>query len=211
MPVLAASLYEVILAVHIMAVVAAFGVTFAYPIIFAVGARHDPRSLPLLHRVEYTIERWLVNPGLLLVVAAGIFLATDGHHWKSFFVQWGLGAAIVIGGVLGAVMIPTSQKAEEVARRDIEAADAASAGGGRGASAGGGLRGSPTASAGGGLTDGRGASAGEAAHGGAAAAAGAGDVVFSEEYRGLVRRLALVGSSLSALVLLTILFMALKL
>ena len=52
----ATSAYEVIVAVHVMAVVFAFGVTFAYPIIFAVGARHDPRSLPTLHRVEYTIE-----------------------------------------------------------------------------------------------------------------------------------------------------------
>ena len=35
--------YEVVLAVHVMAVVVAFGVTFAFPIVFAVAARHDPR------------------------------------------------------------------------------------------------------------------------------------------------------------------------
>ena len=29
--------------------------------------------------------------------------------------QWGLGAVIVIGALVGAVMIPTSKKAEEVA------------------------------------------------------------------------------------------------
>ena len=56
-PTVAASLYEIVLAVHIMAVVVGFGVTFAYPIMFSVAARHDPRSLPLMHRVEYTIER----------------------------------------------------------------------------------------------------------------------------------------------------------
>ena len=90
--ILAASAYEVVLAVHIMAVVVAFGVTFAYPIMFAVGARRDPRSLPLLHRIEYTIERWLVNPGLRGRARAGIYLASDGHHWSEFFVQWGLGS-----------------------------------------------------------------------------------------------------------------------
>jgi hypothetical protein len=73
---LAASIYEVVLAIHIMAVVVAFGVTFAYPIMFAVGARNEPRSLPLLHRIEYTIERYLINPGLLLVIIAGIYLAS---------------------------------------------------------------------------------------------------------------------------------------
>ena len=157
----AASAYEIVLALHIMGVVAAFGVTFAYPIIFAVGAKAQPRALPLLHRIEYSIERWLVNPGLLVVFGAGIYLASDGHHWSAFFVQWGFAVVIVIGALVGAVMIPTSKKAEQAAARDI-------------------------------------------------AAAGDGEVVFGEEYQGLVRRLNLVGTTLSLLVLVTILFMVVK-
>ena len=118
----AASAYEIVLALHIIAVVVAFGATFVYPVMFAVGARRDPRSLPLLHRVEYTIERTLMNFGLLFVLGAGIFLASDGHLWSEFFVQWGLAAVVVIGGLVGAVMIPTGKRAEQVAARDIEAA-----------------------------------------------------------------------------------------
>jgi len=150
-----------VLALHIMAVVAAFGVTFAYPFIFAVGARHQPRSLPLLHRIEYSVERWLVNPMLAVVLAAGIFLASDGHHWSEFFVQWGLGAVIVIGALVGSVTIPSSKRAEKLAEEAI-------------------------------------------------AAAGAGQPEFGEDYRALVRRLQRVGTGLSALVLLTILFMVVK-
>ena len=119
---LATTFYEVVLAIHIMAVVVAFGVTFAYPVMFAVAARREPRGLPLLHRIEYTIERMLINPGLLLVIVAGIYLASKGHFWSEFFVQWGLAAAIVIGALIGAVMIPTAKKAETVAARDIAAA-----------------------------------------------------------------------------------------
>jgi hypothetical protein len=156
----AASLYEVVLAIHIMAVVVAFGVTFAYPIMFAVGARHDPRSLPLLHRIEYTVERYLINPGLLLVILAGIYLAGKGHFWSDFFVQWGLGAVVVIGALIGSVMIPTAKRAEQIAARDV-------------------------------------------------AAGGGGEIVLSDEYRALVRRLSGVGTLLSLLVLITILFMAL--
>ena len=122
----AASFYDVIVAVHIMAVVIAFGVTFAYPIIFTVGARAGVRSLPLMHRVEYTIERWLINPGLLAVLLAGIYLASDRHLWSEFFVQWGLAATIVIGALVGAVMIPTAKRAEQVATRDGAAGEAAS-------------------------------------------------------------------------------------
>jgi uncharacterized membrane protein len=168
--VLAASAYEVILAVHIMAVVVAFGVTFALPIMFAVGASRDPESLPVLHRIEYTITRWLINPGLLLVLLAGTFLASDGHHWSEFFVQWGLAAVVVIGGVVGAVMLPAAKRAEQLAQRDLAA-------------------GEPNA--------GRGASA-------------MGAVTMSDEYRAVTRRLATVGSLLSGLVLVTILFMVIK-
>ena len=160
----ATSAYKVILAVHVMAVVIAFGVTFAYPIMFAVGARNDPRSLPTLHRVEYTIERWLINPGLLLVLLAGAYLASDGHRWSEFFVQWGLGATIVIGALVGAVMTPTAKRAELLARDAVEAAlpgDAAT-------------------------------------------------VSCGEDYQRLVRRLSVVGSLLSGLVLVTILFMVVK-
>jgi uncharacterized membrane protein len=157
----AASLYDVVLAIHIMAVVVAFGVTFAYPIMFVVAARNDPRGVPLLHRIEYTTERWLVNPGLLVVLLAGIYLASKGHHWSEFFVQWGLAAVVVIGAVVGAVMIPSAKRAEAIAARDL-------------------------------------------------LAAGEGTVEPSEDYRAIVLRLTIVGSLLSLLVLITILFMAIK-
>ena len=158
----AVSGYEIVLAVHVMAVVVAFGVTFAYPIMFAVGVRADPRSLPVLHRIQYSIERFLINPGLLLVLVAGIILASDGHHWSEFFVQWGLLATIAIGALVGAVMIPAAKRAEQLARVAVEAAGAA------------------------------------------------GSVAPGEEYRRLVVRMNAVGSLLSLLVLLTILFMVIK-
>jgi uncharacterized membrane protein len=156
-----AAVYDFVLAAHIMAVVAGFGVTFAYPVMFAVAARQDPRSLPLIHRIEHTVERLLINPGLLVVVISGVYLASEGHHWSKFFVQWGLAAAVVIGALVGAVMIPTAKRAEEVAAGDV-------------------------------------------------AASGEGPVVMSEQYTALARRLSAVGTVLSMLVLLTILFMVVK-
>jgi hypothetical protein len=175
---LAASFYEVVLAVHIMAVVIAFGVTFAYPIMFAVAAKHDPRSLPLVHRIEYTVERMLVNPGLGVVLLAGIYLASKGEYWSDFFVQWGLAAVVVIGALIGAVMIPTAKRAETVAARDLAAIAGSAAASGGGAGAG-------------------------------AAGDGEPPVQLSDEYRALVRRLSMVGSLLSLIVLVTIVFMAL--
>ncbi len=124
MPVLplAASAYEYVLALHVIGVVLAFGWTFALPVFYAVATRHATRSLPVLHRIEYTSVRLLLNPALLVVLAAGIFLASDGHHWQQFYVQWGLAAVIVIGGLAGAVLIPTSKRAEQAALADLQSA-----------------------------------------------------------------------------------------
>jgi uncharacterized membrane protein len=121
-----AAAYDWVLALHIIAVVVAFGWTFTLPLVYAVATKVDPRSLPVLHRIEYTISRMIANPALLVIIVAGIFLASDGHHWKEFFVQWGLGVAIVIGGLLGAVLIPAAKRAEEAARRDLEGFDGGS-------------------------------------------------------------------------------------
>jgi uncharacterized membrane protein len=119
-PVMAASAYEVVMAFHVMAVVIAFGWTFALPFYYAIAVKGDPRSLPLLHRVELMISRYLLNPALLVLLGAGIFLASDGHHWSEFFVQWGLGVVIVLGGLVGAVLMPAARKAEEAVKRDLD-------------------------------------------------------------------------------------------
>jgi hypothetical protein len=121
-PTLAASAYEYVLGLHILAVVVAFGWTFSLPVWYLVAGRHFKRSLPVVHRIEYTAMRVVLNPALLVVLAAGIFLASDGHHWSEFFVQWGLAVAIVIGALAGAVMIPTGKRAEQAALADLEAA-----------------------------------------------------------------------------------------
>jgi hypothetical protein len=118
----AVAFWQVVLALHIVAVVAAFGVTFAYPVILAVGSKLDRRAMPWFHRVQVQLGRRLVNPGLLVVVLAGVYLASKLHQWSSFYVQWGIGVAIVLGGLEGAFMIRQETKLAELAQRDIEQA-----------------------------------------------------------------------------------------
>jgi hypothetical protein len=115
--------FQVVLAIHILAVVIGFGVTFAYPIMFAAARRADPAVLPWLYRTMQRFGRFLVNPGLLVIVLAGVYLASHLHQWKVFYVQWGIGAAIVIGAVEGAFMIPREGRLAKVADRDLAAAD----------------------------------------------------------------------------------------
>jgi hypothetical protein len=114
MPVLAVQLYDVILFVHIAAVVIAFGVTFAYPIIFT-AARRDPEGLAWFHRMQVRLGRRLIYPGLAVIILAGIYLASKRHAWDEFYVQWSLGAAIVIGALGGSFMLPRERKLAELA------------------------------------------------------------------------------------------------
>jgi hypothetical protein len=118
----AASFSQYVLAVHIAAVVVAFGVTFAYPIIFGLGARMDPRHMGWFHRVEEQVGKRLITPGLVVVLVGGIYLASHEHVWSEFYVQWGLGAAIVLGGLGGAFFAPTERRLAALADRDIAAA-----------------------------------------------------------------------------------------
>jgi uncharacterized membrane protein len=160
-PVLAASAYDIVMAVHVMAVVIAFGWTFALPLMFAIAARSDPRSLPLLHRIEVQVSRWMLNPALVVILGAGIYMASDGHHWSQFFVQWGLGVVIVLGALVGSVLMPASKRAEAAARADL-------------------------------------------------AGWSGGEFQPGEQYQALARRINIVGSIASLLVLVTIAFMVIK-
>lgn len=112
---------DIVLAVHVVFVVAAFGVLICYPVIAAAAERIDRRSVPLLLRVRVIIGRSLVNPGLLFVVAAGVYLAAHLGDWGKFYVQWGIGAALVIGALEGMFVIRRSGKLAALAQRDIDA------------------------------------------------------------------------------------------
>jgi hypothetical protein len=86
-----------ILAVHFLGVVIGFGVVFAYPVLYAVAARNNPSVTPWLLHTRKLVGRYVVNPGLLVVLLAGIYLASDEHRWSSFFVGWGVAAVVAIG------------------------------------------------------------------------------------------------------------------
>jgi len=119
---LAVAFYEVVIALHIIAVVVAFGATFAYPVIFATVARADPRALPAVYRAIHAISRRIISPGLLAVLVFGVYLASKLHLWHAFFVQWGLGVVIVIGAVEGAYLGPREKRLVAVAEADLAAA-----------------------------------------------------------------------------------------
>ncbi len=114
--------FEVVLAVHIMAVVFAFGATFAYPVLLGAVGKADSRSLPALYRAIHAISVKVIMPGLAIVVVCGIYLASKLHVWSEFYVQWGIIVALVIGAVEGMFLSPNEKRLVEVADVDLAAA-----------------------------------------------------------------------------------------
>lgn len=120
MLVTAVAFSDVVLAVHIAAVLITFGVIFAYPVIYMAAGRLDGRAMPWYYRVRALLGRRLISPGLLLVLVAGIYLASDLHQWKHFYTQWGIAVVVIVGGIEGGFLGPRERKLADLAERDID-------------------------------------------------------------------------------------------
>lgn len=115
--------YSVGLFLHILAVVLAFGPTFAYGIIFSVMPDH-PRSAPALFEAIRKTDRYLVDPGMIVVLLAGIYLMAEGN-WdgSEAFIAVGFVAILALFGLQHAFFRPQGRKAQELAERDLKAGD----------------------------------------------------------------------------------------
>jgi uncharacterized membrane protein len=113
--------YDVVLAVHIAAIVVAFGVTFAYPILFPTVRRVSPAALPAVHAAQGRIGRMLITPAMVVALAAGIYLASDRHYWSETWVTVPFVILIVLFGLGGAFFAPRERKLAEISQRDVDA------------------------------------------------------------------------------------------
>jgi len=121
--------YKIFLFLHILAVVIALGPTFGYGVFFSVLPKY-PRAAPAMIAGMRKIDRLLVNPGMIVLLVAGIVvMATSGSVWSGsqFFIVWGFIAIIALFGVQHGFFAPQMAKLQEIADRDLEAGDTFSA------------------------------------------------------------------------------------
>ncbi len=118
-------LYDVVLFVHIAAVVVAFGATFAYPFFQAGVERISPRSVPAMLHAMHSTSRYLVTPGSLVVLVSGIYLTIDRWDFGQVFVIVGLSIVIALIVLGGAFFDRQEARAIELAERDVAAAGTA--------------------------------------------------------------------------------------
>jgi hypothetical protein len=100
---LAVQFYDVVLSIHVMAVIAAFGVWFAYPLLV-------PRGDAAAHRAQVRVARMVVTPAGTLALLAGIYLASDRSYWSEVWVSVPLVILVVLMGITGGYFIPRQQR-----------------------------------------------------------------------------------------------------
>jgi uncharacterized membrane protein len=113
--------YDVVKALHVAAAIVAFGVVFAYPVITPFIRRHNPAAMPALHATQAHLGKVLITPGMVVLLGAGIYLASDRHYWDQTWVTVPLVLLIVLFGLGGAFFSPRERKLAELAQRDVDA------------------------------------------------------------------------------------------
>jgi uncharacterized membrane protein len=120
--------FSIGLFIHVLAVVLTFGPTFGYGIFISVAQQSSPRSVPTVLRGIQQVDRFLVGPGLFVVLLAGIYLLSEGNISASeSWVSIGFVAIFVLFGMTHGFFRPNMVKALEFSERDLAAGDTLSA------------------------------------------------------------------------------------
>jgi uncharacterized membrane protein len=115
--------YKIALFLHILAVVLAFGPTFGYAF-FMSATPQFPRATPAILAGIQKIDRYLVQPGMIVLLLAGIYVLADGPWDASdVFVSIGFLAIIVLLGLSHGFFRPQTRRARELAERDLASGD----------------------------------------------------------------------------------------
>jgi uncharacterized membrane protein len=119
---LAVRFYDAITAVHVIAIVIAFGGTFMYPVLGPFLARNHADALPAFHLAQDRIGKVLITPFAVLALITGIYLAADADYFGEIWVQVPMAILIILLGMGGAVFSPLEQKSA-VAAANPESAE----------------------------------------------------------------------------------------
>jgi uncharacterized membrane protein len=117
--------YKIVLFLHILAVVLAFGPTFGYAFFFSVAPQY-PTATPAILAGVQKVDKYLVNPGMIVLLLAGFGLvsASDGA-WdlNDVFVSVGIFAIIALFALQHGFFQPKVREAKALAERDLKVGD----------------------------------------------------------------------------------------
>lgn len=111
--------YDVVLTIHILAVVAAFGVVFSYPVLDAWFRSAVPGNVAKLHELHLQLAQRVITPAMVVVLLAGVFLAfQDPWSLADPWISATFAILLVLFGLTGGVLIPADRRLMQLAERD---------------------------------------------------------------------------------------------
>jgi uncharacterized membrane protein len=125
-PAMAATItgFSVGLFIHVLAVVLTFGPTYGFAFFIGTAEESDPRSVPTVLRGILKVDRFLVSPGLIVILLAGIYMLVDAEISASeSWVSVGFVAIVVLFGMAHGFFRPNTKQALELAERDLGSGD----------------------------------------------------------------------------------------
>jgi hypothetical protein len=122
MPVAEVQFYDVIVWLHIAAVVVGFGPTFAFGLYAVYTQKNHPRMVPAMIDAQGQVIKTMVIAGLVLIPATGIYLTADRWDFGDFFVAWGMAAILALIALVFGFFRPNDERIREAAERDIQSA-----------------------------------------------------------------------------------------
>ncbi len=120
--------FSIGLFIHVLAVVLTFGPTYGFAFFIGTAEENDPRSVPTVLSGILKVDRFLVSPGLIVILLAGVYMLIDAEISASeSWVSVGFVAIFVLFGMAHGFFRPNTKKALELAERDLGSGDALSA------------------------------------------------------------------------------------
>lgn len=118
---LAMLFYDVVVALHVMAILIAFGVVFTYPVAVPWMVRNRPEYLPAMHAFQTRVGKRVIAPAGGIALLLGIYLASDRHYWSEVWVTVPLIILLVLLGLGGGYFSKAEERLESLAQRDVGA------------------------------------------------------------------------------------------
>jgi uncharacterized membrane protein len=114
--------YEFSLFLHITAAIIGLGAPFVEGLTYPLTMRMNARFLPLKHRLQLAINSLLALPGLVVILATGLYQVDElGYELGDFWLSGTLAIVIILAVMVGAYFIPEDRRLQRVVERDIEA------------------------------------------------------------------------------------------
>lgn len=110
--------------IHVFGVIVAFGPTYAYPFMGAISAKTDPKAVPTIHRIIAAIDRYLLTPGMVIVLLAGFYLVGEGKiQLSETYVAVGIVGIVIVFALQGMFFSKWNRQALALAENDLESSE----------------------------------------------------------------------------------------